>query len=72
LPGNWTAQFGKPCAHQSSSGRAVAVTYPLRYQLSLSEADDCIKEKKLPLASYLEMMKTAAEVRSFLSRGSNP
>ena len=31
-----------------------AVTHPLRYQLNLLEAGECIREKKLPLAVSLE------------------
>lgn len=31
-----------------------AVTHPLRYRLNLLEADECIREKKMPLAVSLE------------------
>ena len=31
-----------------------AVTHPLRYRLKLLEADECIREKKAPLAVNLE------------------
>jgi len=31
-----------------------AVTHPLRYRLSLLEADECVREKKVPLAVNLE------------------